>query len=171
MFYGYALGIECIDRVADGINGRVPGLSGVVSPKTGLGRPQLAPNRRDNHLAQVKSSRVRVRRGSDGGYRMTTRYEPQVIYRYLANGNSHESKRLYVGDTVGYSGPGPAERILTRYPVGMPVTVYYNPNNPAEATLSPQTGWATTISWLMSAFLFLMTAMVIYAIISNGPIT
>ncbi|MBP8001992.1 MAG: DUF3592 domain-containing protein [Chloroflexi bacterium] len=121
--------------------------------------------------AQVKSSRVRVRRGSSGGYRMTTRYEPQVIYRYLANGNSHESKRLYVGDTVGYSGPGPAERILTRYPVGMPVTVYYNPNNPAEATLSPQTGWATTISWLMSAFLFLMTAMVIYAIISNGPIT
>jgi len=120
--------------------------------------------------AQVKSSRVRVRRGSSGGYRMTTRYEPQVIYRYLANGSSHESKRLYLGDTVGYSGPGPAEKILTRYPVGMPVTVYYNPDNPTEATLSPKTGWATTVYWFIAIFLFLMTVMVIYAILANGPI-
>lgn len=120
--------------------------------------------------AQVKSARVRVRRGSGGGYRMATRYKPQVIYRYLANGVTHESQRLYLGDTIGYSGPGPVEKTLTHYPLGTLVTVYYNPDNPAEATLSPKTGWATTISWLMSAFLFLMTAMVIYAIISNGPI-
>jgi hypothetical protein len=121
--------------------------------------------------AQVKSARVRRRRGSGGGYRMATQYKPQIIYRYLANGVTHESQRLYLGDTIGYSGTGPVEKILTHYPLGTLVTVYYNPDNPAEATLSPKTGWATTISWLMSAFLFLMTAMVIYAIISNGPIT
>lgn len=120
---------------------------------------------------QVKSSRVRVRRGSSSGYRMTTRYEPQVIYRYLAHGNRYESKRLHFGDTVGYSGPGPAEKILTRYPVGTSITVYYNPDNPAEATLSPKTGWATTVYWLIAILLFFMTVMVIYAIIANGPIT
>lgn len=120
---------------------------------------------------QVSSSRVRVRRGSSSGYRMTTRYEPQVIYRYLANGSSYESKRLYLGDTVGYSGTGPAEKILARYLIGMPVTVYYNPDNPAEATLSPKTGWATTVYWFIAALLFFTTVMVIYAIIANGPIT
>lgn len=119
---------------------------------------------------QVKSSRVRIRRGSSGGYRMATRYEPRVIYRYQANGVNCEGERLHLGDTVGYSDTGPVEKILARYPVGEVVTVYYNPDNPAEATLSPKTGWATTIYWLIAALLFFMTAMVVYAIISNGPI-
>jgi len=119
--------------------------------------------------AQVTSSRVRIRRSSSTGYRMATSYRPHVVYRYQVNGVGYEGEQLHLGETIGYSGTGPVETILTRYPVGVPVRVYYNPDNPTEATLSPKTGWATTIYWLISALLFFMTVMVVYAIISNGP--
>lgn len=117
---------------------------------------------------QVKSSRVRIRRGSSGGYRMATRYEPEIIYRYQANGTTHQGYQLYLGQKVLYSHTADVEKILTRYPVGDTITVYYNPENPAIATLSPKTGWATTALWLTGTFLFFMAGMVVYAILNNG---
>ena len=117
--------------------------------------------------AQVKATRVRERRRSRS-YRTVTRYEPNVIYRYQANGTVHQSNQLYLGQKVLYSHTADVEKILTRYPVGDTITVYYNPENPAIATLSPKTGWATTALWLTGTFLFFMAGMVVYAILNNG---
>lgn len=116
---------------------------------------------------QVKATRVRERRRSRFS-RTVTRYEPNVIYRYQTNGVVHQSNQLYIGQKVLYSDTRSVEKIITRYPVGDTVTLYYNPENPAIATLSPKTGWATTALWLTGAFLFFMAGMVVYAILDNG---
>ena len=117
--------------------------------------------------SQVKVTRVRERRRS-GFSRTVTRYEPNVIYRYQANGGVHQSNQLYLGQKVLYSDTAAVEKILLRYPAGDTVTVYYDPDHPATATLSPKTGWATTVMWLMGTFLFFMAGMVAYAILNNG---
>ncbi len=61
---------------------------------------------------------------------------PQVRYAYLVMG------RTYTGEQISFSMPPEftshegAKAFLDRYPVGSKVTVFYNPNDPAEAVLS-----------------------------------
>jgi hypothetical protein len=56
---------------------------------------------------------------------------PYAVYEYQAGGRTYRNDRIFLVTTPG----GNARQIAAQYPVGMPVQVYFNPNNPAEAAL------------------------------------
>jgi hypothetical protein len=60
-------------------------------------------------------------------------YKADVAYRYQVQGRDYSSEQVSLADYS--STTGRAQSIVNRYPHGAPVTVYYNPTNPAEAVL------------------------------------
>jgi hypothetical protein len=67
------------------------------------------------------------------------RSEPvaKIEYRYAVEGRQYECDRLRVIPMLHSSAPAPQET-LDRYGVGHSVTVYYNPNDPIDALLTPE---------------------------------
>jgi hypothetical protein len=87
-----------------------------------------------------------------------TMYRPRIVYTYEVGGDSFE------GDDVGWSTSantrGPAEKQVKRYPLQSQVSVFYNPDDPAEATLSPSMGLLPPILWaIASAIAFAAAAL------------
>jgi hypothetical protein len=61
---------------------------------------------------------------------------PLVIYSYEVDGHPYQSHRVRAGDETGQiKAVGDASSTLDRYPVGSNVTVYYDPDDPANAAL------------------------------------
>jgi len=58
---------------------------------------------------------------------------PYVIYEYSANGTGYSSSCVQFGGPTTYIRKSSAEAAISPYPVGSHLTVYYNPENPAEA--------------------------------------
>jgi hypothetical protein len=71
----------------------------------------------------------------DGGYNLEE--FPMIVYEYEVNGTKYISNRVRVQDASGPTLGGAlyANPLLTRYPKGATVTVYYNPQNPKESAL------------------------------------
>jgi hypothetical protein len=65
--------------------------------------------------------------------RTTTSYFPRVSYQYRVN------LQEYTGNQIGFGSQsvssGKAERIRAQYAQGAPVTVLYDPDDPAKAVL------------------------------------
>ena len=79
----------------------------------------------------VLSTTIQIRRLGQGRSEV-----PVVIYAYQVDGRPYQSFRLRAGDdTGGIRLHGDASRTLERYPVGSNVTVYYDPDDPANAAL------------------------------------
>ena len=76
----------------------------------------------------VLMSTLEARRGSRGHY---VNY-PVVHYQYRVGGTTYQNRKISPGMEWGGSGAG---KVVARYPTGSQVTVYYNPENPAEALL------------------------------------
>lgn len=66
----------------------------------------------------------------DGDY--YTHLDAYIRYEYAVDGVSYSSLSINSIDSPFYP-----EDVADRYPVGMDVYVYYNPNDPAEAVLEP----------------------------------
>lgn len=79
-------------------------------------------------IGTVVMSDLEARHGSKGHY---VNY-PVVVYQYRVGGASYESRKVSPGMEWGGTGAG---KVVERYPAGSQVTVYYNPDNPAEALL------------------------------------
>ncbi|MGO9108061.1 MAG: DUF3592 domain-containing protein [Thermoguttaceae bacterium] len=62
-------------------------------------------------------------------------YSPNVQYKYAVAGKTYSSTCCRFGDV--YANEGIAHRIVAEHPLGKPVRVYYNPDNPADALLQP----------------------------------
>ena len=73
----------------------------------------------------------------DEGYN-STYYTPRVSYRYTVGQYYYDSSRIAFGSDKNYSRRRKAQKFLETYPVNSVLRVYYNPQNPAEATLSQQ---------------------------------
>ena len=65
----------------------------------------------------------------------STSHDPKIIYEFTVNGQLYRGDRYRVGIYVARGGYLAAQEIVDRYPEGSQVTVYYNPQNPAECTL------------------------------------
>jgi hypothetical protein len=65
------------------------------------------------------------------------RIRPAVVYAYEVNGRRYTNNQLRASDSFYSAGmlPGSAQAVVSRYPAGAPVTVYYNPLNPQESVL------------------------------------
>jgi hypothetical protein len=78
----------------------------------------------------VITSRVEV---SGGDY---TSVNPHIVYKYQVNGYEYQSDQIRAGDVVmSYSGGRSAYDLVDKYPVGLEVTVYYDPANPSMSCL------------------------------------
>jgi hypothetical protein len=64
-------------------------------------------------------------------------YYPSWVYEYTVDGERFTSHRIREGEPdYGYNTPEAADRAASaRFPVGTPVTVFYDPANPASARL------------------------------------
>lgn len=61
---------------------------------------------------------------------------PVVVYQYEVRGQMYQGQVIRAGDQYGtIRVMGQAQATVARYPVGMSVTVYYDPANPANAAL------------------------------------
>jgi len=71
---------------------------------------------------------------SDRRRKTRTLYEAQVRYDYNVGGRSLIGGRITMADSSS-SSESRAKKIIKRYPPGSACTVYYNPDDPAEAVL------------------------------------
>jgi hypothetical protein len=89
---------------------------------------------------QISRSEVKRSASSDDDGNTSYSYSPVVEYTYQVGGQAFSSRRMVFGAVKGYSSPAKAEKELARHPAGATVTVYYNPENPAEAVLERTAG-------------------------------
>jgi hypothetical protein len=83
---------------------------------------------------EIVHSRVAER--CDEGCRM---YSADVRYRYAIGGRELVCDRIGFGGSKEASWPGPAERIVQRYPAGQRVMVHVSPDDPRLAVLEAGT--------------------------------
>jgi hypothetical protein len=61
---------------------------------------------------------------------------PVIVYQYEVNGKTYQSQSVHAGDKyLKVNIAGQAQKTVDKYPIGKQVTVYYNPNDPAECAL------------------------------------
>lgn len=64
-------------------------------------------------------------------------YGAAIRYSYFVGGKAYESDQIQLGGRSETSEPEEYEKAVARYPAGKRVTVYYDPGDPATATLEP----------------------------------
>lgn len=82
---------------------------------------------------QVVVATVEMKVDSDADGTSTT-YSPQVVYTYSVLGQQYTSDQVVIGAKRQYASRARAEAKLAYQP-GQQVTVYYNPDKPAQAVL------------------------------------
>ena len=64
-----------------------------------------------------------------------TEYKAVIEYRYTVDGVTHEGSRWTVGGSRTSPSEGTIQGVLSEYPVGRKVRVYYDPERPDSAVL------------------------------------
>ncbi len=81
----------------------------------------------------ILNSEVVIHHSHNSKGHTTVSFMPKISYEYLVNGQK------YTGDGIGFGtatyGKKKADAIVATYPQGAPVTVHYDPANPAKAVL------------------------------------
>ena len=83
----------------------------------------------------IAETEVRESRNTNDDGRVDVSYYPQVTYTYEVAGQSHRSHRIAFGAITPVRNVTQVQKALTQYPVGTPISVYYNPDKPSEAVL------------------------------------
>lgn len=94
----------------------------------------------------VQQHRRPTRTGGDYDVRM---YVPCIVYAYEANGHSFQGDDI--GWTTSANRRSVAEKQVKRFPLQSQVRVFYNPDDPAQATLEPSVGRLAFILWCVAA--------------------
>jgi hypothetical protein len=88
---------------------------------------------------KILSSALRHEDGEISGY------VSEISYKYQAYGVHHIADVRQFGGT-SISSKMQAQRIVEQYPIGREITVYFNPNKPAQAVLEPgKIDWVTAV--------------------------
>jgi hypothetical protein len=114
---------------------------------------------------EVKRS---VNRDDDG--HESYAYYPAVEYTYQVGTQTFTSKRLGFGGILAQKDPSVAQKAIQRYPVGGPVTVYYDPAKPSDAVLERQAGglkWALVVGSLCLLLSLCIACPLLFGLISN----
>lgn len=69
-------------------------------------------------------------------------YGAKMTYNYTVNGMTYMNGTVAFGD-YSSSDPSHASGIVSRYPVGKSVKVYYDPDDPKTSVLEPGAGWSS----------------------------
>jgi hypothetical protein len=96
-----------------------------------------AQARHSSHWSKVSGSildsRVHVRPGTS---RFPSRSYPVIHYAYTVTGHAYQGNRATFDESCDESY---ARDVVDRYPAGMQVDVFYDPNRPSIAVLEPKT--------------------------------
>lgn len=71
----------------------------------------------------------------DGSWTGRRGFRSRVIYSFRVDGQTYGGDRVAFGATTASTLPRLISGVADRYPAGSPVTVFYNPDNPAESVL------------------------------------
>ena len=71
-------------------------------------------------------------------------YTPRVEYTYEYGGVNYRNNKVAFGLAQGYNSQAKAQEVISRYPVGSEVPVYYDPSNPEDSVLERKAGSFTT---------------------------
>ncbi len=107
----------------------------------------------------------------DDPQRLRVVYYPDIQYEYTVAGKAYQSNRLSLGLPAGYATASRARQAAQRFTVGQKVTVYYNPQAPAEATLARGVahGWQMLLLGIGSLLLACMLLPWLLALAQNAP--
>jgi len=94
---------------------------------------------------QITISNMSKNYDSDDG---SVTYGAQVAYNYTVNSLSYTGSTVTFGD-YGSSDPSHAGGIVSRYPVGKSVKVYYDSGDPKTSALEPGAGWSSFIGLIV----------------------
>ena len=94
------------------------------------------------------STSLSLSRDRQTGVKSAT-YQARITFGYQVGGKSYTTDTLHFGQTVGSGDSSDAELRHRRYPVGAPVSVWYNPADPSIATVKP--GVYADVFWLPGA--------------------
>ncbi|MBY0449121.1 MAG: DUF3592 domain-containing protein [Cyanobacteria bacterium] len=64
-------------------------------------------------------------------------YEPVLSYEYSVAGQRYQSQQVRIGGSPEYTDKNVAIQFISHHGSGRQVAAFYNPQNPAEATLKP----------------------------------
>ena len=92
---------------------------------------QVAAREFTSAPGKVLASEVTTHDSDDG-----TTYGVRVTYSYTVSGQEYTGDRLRYGQVSSSSYPQ-ARKAAAKFPVGSPITVYYNPSDPQDALLRP----------------------------------
>ncbi len=85
-------------------------------------------------------------------HRHYTNYTPEAQYTYSVNGQTYTSTRIAFGPMHSNSNSLIAQQYLRDYRAGGPVTVYYNPKDPADSTLENRVSGSITLLFIGGIF-------------------
>ena len=89
---------------------------------------------------KITESYIRRDMGVNGDGIMQILYYPEVRYEYEFMGIEYTGQQISFGANTGYSYQKKTQAILSKYPLGANITVYYNPNAPEDAVLERRVG-------------------------------
>ncbi|HEY1076707.1 MAG TPA: DUF3592 domain-containing protein [Fontimonas sp.] len=96
-------------------------------------------------IGRIVSSERIVARRKRSGEAQRTAHRPALRYEYQAGGRRYTGSRISIGE-IADNDPR-LDEILTRYAVGNRVTVYYQPDRPANSVLERDPPVALPVLW------------------------
>ncbi len=106
---------------------------------------------------EVTESRVGIHSDEDG-----TTYSADITYRYTVNETEIHSDNVWFGGDYSSSARSQFEKIVSRYPVGKEVKVFYKPDDIFIAVLEPGTHFSSYIGFAMGwGFLLIGAALLL----------
>ena len=112
-----------------------------------LGKPILDTAKASESWPTVQGKVIKSELESHRNKKSTT-YGALVIYKYEAGGEDYEGDEIWFGQ-YSSSNRSEMQKLVKEYPVGKDVTVYYSPDDPAQAVLQPG---AFTSSYMLYGF-------------------
>ncbi|MGH7601503.1 MAG: DUF3592 domain-containing protein [bacterium] len=120
-------------------------------------RQAFASRRWPRVTGKIISSTIVSSPGEDGD----TTYRAVVKYDYTVNRIAYQGSRVYFGARFEANWREYPERIVAQYRPGHSVDVYYDPDEPNEASLECGPRWQTYAN-VVVGLLFVVISMVIY---------
>ncbi|MFX1511456.1 MAG: DUF3592 domain-containing protein [Promethearchaeota archaeon] len=98
---------------------------------------------------EIVASKLGVRFDDEGVWI----YKPNIIYSYLVGGREYHGERIIIMQAF-YPSKSWAQKQVDKYPLGLRVNVYYNPDAPKKAVLEPGMNFHFQILWFVILPLF-----------------
>ena len=107
---------------------------------------------------EIVRSEVICKGGAPGG---GTTFKADIKYKYQVKARRYKGKNVCLNYDVATGDRGRAEQRCAEYPVGRTATVYYNPNNFADACLERRADAPVFIIIIAGAFMFFGLCMIL----------